>query len=186
VNSQVWWYVARASGIIAWLLLTASVIWGILLATDAFPRRRRPAWILDLHRWLGGLTIGFVAAHIAALVADNYTHFDLAAVTIPFASPWRSGAVALGVLAAWTLVAVELTSLGRRHLPRSVWRAVHLTSYASFLLTSLHAAFAGTDASNRLYLITATAVIVAVASAAVQRLASRPARRRRRRLGDAT
>ena len=123
MNPQVWWYVARASGIIAWLLLTASVIWGVLLSTDAFPTHRRPAWLLDLHRWLGGLTVAFVAAHLAALVADSYTHFDLADLAIPYASEWRPGAVALGVVATWCLVAVEATSLAMRRLPRKLWRA---------------------------------------------------------------
>ncbi len=174
-----WWYVARASGIVAWLLLTASVIWGIVLSTDAFASRRRPAWLLDLHRWLGGLTVAFVAAHLAALVADNYTHFDFAALAIPYASSWRPGAVALGVVATWSLVAVELTSLAMRRLPRTLWRAVHLTSYLVFWLASLHAAFAGTDAANRLYQLTAAASIAAVAWAAAYRLTSRRADRRR-------
>jgi len=179
VNPQVWWYVARASGITAWLLLTASVIWGVLLSTDAFPTRRRPAWLLDLHRWLGGLTVAFVAAHLAALVADSYTHFDLAALTIPYASQWRPGAVALGVVAMWCLVAVELTSLAMRRLPRKLWRGIHLTSYLVFWLASLHAAFAGTDATNRLYQVTAAVSIAAVAWALAYRLTSRRADRRR-------
>jgi predicted ferric reductase len=186
MNPQLWWYVARASGIVAWLLLSASVIWGILLASDAFPRYRRPAWILDLHRWLGGLTVAFVAVHLASLVADNYTHFDLAALAIPYASRWRPGAVALGVLAIWTLVAVEVTSLARRHLSRTVWRAIHLTSYVVFLLTSLHAAFAGTDATNRLYLVTTTATSAAVVWAVVHRLTFQATRPSRDRVGDMT
>jgi len=179
VNPQVWWYVARASGIIAWLLLTASVIWGVLLSTDAFPARRRPAWLLDLHRWLGGLTVAFVTAHLAALVADNYTHFAIADLAIPYASNWRPGAVALGVVATWCLVAVELTSLAMRHLPRTLWRAVHLSSYLVFWLASLHAAFAGTDATNPLYQLTAVLSIAAVAWGLVYRLTSRRADRRR-------
>ena len=179
MNPQVWWYVARASGIIAWLLLTASVIWGVLLSTDAFPTRRRPAWLLDLHRWLGGLTVAFVAAHLAALVADNYTHFDIADLAIPYASQWRPGAVALGVVATWCLVAVELTSLAMRRLPRKLWRGVHLTSYLVFWLASLHAAFAGTDTTNRLYQLTAAISIAAVAWALVYRLSNRRTDRRR-------
>ena len=173
MNPQVWWYVARASGIIAWLLLTASVIWGILLSTDAFPTHRRPAWLLDLHRWLGGLTVAFVGAHLAALVADNYTHFGLADLAIPYASQWRPGAVALGVVATWFLVAVELTSLAMRRLPRKLWRAVHLTSYVAFWLARLHAAFAGTDATNRIYQLTAAASIAAIVWALVYRLTNR-------------
>ena len=178
MNPQVWWYVARASGIIAWLLLTAAVTWGILLSTDAFPTRRRPAWLLDLHRWLGGLTVAFVAAHLAALVADSYAHFGLADLAIPYASQWRPGAVALGVVATWCLVAVELTSLAMRRLPRKVWRGVHLTSYVVFWLASLHAAFAGTDTTNPLYRVTATISIAAIVWAVVYRLASRRGDRR--------
>jgi DMSO/TMAO reductase YedYZ heme-binding membrane subunit len=186
MSSQIWWYAARATGIVAWLLLTGSVLWGIVLASDLFARNRRPAWLLDVHRWLAGLTVAFVTGHVLCLVADSYTHFDLAAIAIPYASSWRPGAVALGVVAAWTLVAVEATSLARRRLGRSTWRVIHLTSYLTFLLASLHGAYAGTDASNRLYLATTTITTVAVVWALVHRLNARTVRPRRRSLGDAT
>jgi sulfoxide reductase heme-binding subunit YedZ len=173
VSPQFWWYVTRGSGIVAWLMLTASVIWGVILSTKAFPEQRRPAWLLDLHQWLGGLTVSFVAVHLIALIADSYVHFTLADVTVPFASNWKPGAVAFGVIAAWLLVAVELTSLAMRRLPRRVWRTIHFTSYLVFWLTSIHAALAGTDRTERLYQVTAAASIAAVAWALMYRLANR-------------
>jgi DMSO/TMAO reductase YedYZ heme-binding membrane subunit len=173
MNPQIWWYLTRASGIVAWLMLTASVIWGIVLATKAFPEHRRPAWLLDLHRWLGGLAVSFTALHLGALVADNYVHFGLADLLVPFASAWRTGAVALGVIAMWLLVAVEATSLAMKRIPRRYWRWIHLSSYAVFLLTSLHAAFAGTDRAHWLYQGTAALTIVAVVIATVYRLLHR-------------
>jgi methionine sulfoxide reductase heme-binding subunit len=173
VSPQFWWYVTRASGIVAWLMLTASVIWGVILSTKAFPEQRRPAWILDLHRWLGGLAVSFVAIHLIALIADSYAHFTLTDVAVPFASDWKPGAVAFGVIAAWLLVAVELTSLAMRRLPRKLWRAIHLSSYVVFWLTSIHAALAGTDRTQRLYQVTAAASIFAVAWALMYRLANR-------------
>ena len=133
MNPQIWWYLTRAAGIVAWLMLTASVIWGIVLSTKAFPEHRRPAWLLDLHRWLGGLAVAFTAIHLGALVADSYVHFGLADVTVPFASQWKPGAVALGIAAMWLLVAVEATSLAMKRLPRRTWRLIHLSSYAVFL-----------------------------------------------------
>jgi predicted ferric reductase len=181
MSSQIWWYVARASGIVAWLMLTASVLWGIVLSTKAFPEHRRPAWLLDLHRWLGGLTVGFVAIHLAALVADSYTTFTLADLAIPYASTWKPGAVALGVVAAWTLVVVEATSLAMKRLPRKVWHGIHLTSYLTFWLTTFHAAFAGTDRSQLLYQATAAASIAVVAWAIVYRVTHRKPNRRPRR-----
>ena len=104
MNEQIWWFVARSSGIVAWVFLTASVVWGTVLATDLFPRQRRPAWLLDLHRWLGGLTIGFLLLHLGGLMADSYIDFGLTEFLVPMASTWKPVPVTLGVLAFWGLV----------------------------------------------------------------------------------
>ncbi len=133
MNPQIWWYVARAAGIVGWLFLTAAVLWGILLSTNLFPAHRRPAWLLDLHRALGGLAVFTIAIHLGALVADNFVHFTIADLTIPFASEWKTWQVALGVFAFWGVVVVEATSLAMKHLPRRVWRGIHMTSYVTFL-----------------------------------------------------
>lgn len=173
MNSQVWWYLTRSSGIVAWLMLTATVIWGILLSTKAFPHHRRPMWLNAVHRWLAGLMLSFLAVHIASLIADSYVTFDLADVTVPYATDWKPGAVALGILSMWILVAVQITSLAMRRLPRRTWRFIHLFSYGAFWLTSMHAAFAGTDATSSLYRITAAASIGAVMVAVVYRVLHR-------------
>jgi predicted ferric reductase len=184
MNPQFWWYLTRSSGIIAWLMLTATVIWGILLSTKAFPNQRRPVWLLAVHRWLAGLMLSFLAIHLVALVADSYVSFDLADLTVPYASDWKPGAVALGVIAMWLLVTVQVTSLAMRRLPRRFWRIVHLSSYVAFWLTSMHAAFAGTDTTSWLYRAGAAASILAVAYALMYRLANRRAVRRAERAGN--
>jgi predicted ferric reductase len=178
MSPQFWWFLTRSSGIVAWVMLTLSVIWGIVLSTKAFPDQRRPVWLLAVHRWLGGLTISFLVIHLVALLADSYVQFGLADITVPYASDWKPGAIALGVLAMWLLVAVELTSLAMRRLPRKVWRVVHLSSYVAFWLTAMHAAFAGSDATKPLYQITAVASILAVAWALMYRVVNRRAVRR--------
>ncbi|MEP1126291.1 MAG: hypothetical protein ABJH68_20600 [Ilumatobacter sp.] len=163
MSAQFWWYVSRSAGIVAWLFITASVIWGIVLSTDLFARRRRPAWLLDLHRGLGALSIVSLGIHLAALVADNFVHFDLIDLVVPFASEWKTWQVALGVFAFWGLVVVEATSLLMRRLPRRLWHTIHLTSYATFFVGSLHGTFAGTDATSTMYVATSistTAVLV--------------------------
>jgi sulfoxide reductase heme-binding subunit YedZ len=144
--SEVWWYAARSAGLVAYVLLTGSVVFGLAISTRAMGRRARPAWLLDLHRWLGGLATIFVGVHLLALIADSYTQFDLIDVLVPFASSWHPTAVAWGVVAFWLLVAVELTSLARRRLPRRLWRVVHTVSFPLFVLSTLHFLFAGTDA----------------------------------------
>jgi DMSO/TMAO reductase YedYZ heme-binding membrane subunit len=148
VNPQFWWYVARATGLVAWALAVASVVWGVALATRALGNRPKAPWLLDLHRHLGGLTVLFVGAHIGALVADSYTHFGAADVLVPFASSWRPGAVAWGVVAFWLLLGIEVTSLLGRRVPKRWWRRVHLTSYAVAVLSTIHLFTAGADATT--------------------------------------
>jgi len=145
--NQIWWYQARAAGFVAYALLTGSVVLGLALSTRALGRRPRPAWLLDLHRWLGGLATIFVGVHLVALVADSYTHFGLTDLLVPFASSWRPSAVAWGVVGFWLLLAVEATSLARRHLPTRLWRLVHAASFPLFVASTLHVVFAGTDSA---------------------------------------
>lgn len=146
MNEQVWWYVARASGLVAWLLAIASILWGLALSTRALGKQPRAPWLLDLHRFLGGATIVLTAVHVGALIADSYVTFTVADVLVPWASEWRPTAVAWGVLAFWLLVAIQLSSMAMRRLPKRLWRVVHLSSYVVAILATVHGLGAGTDA----------------------------------------
>jgi predicted ferric reductase len=172
MTTHIWWYTARGAGIVAWMLATGAVVLGLLLS-GRFGRRPKPAWLLDLHRFLGGLVVVFLGVHLAALVADSTVQFGLADLMVPLASPWRPVAVAWGVVAAWLMVAVELTSLAQRRLPRRFWHAVHLTSFVVFGASTVHALTAGTDASNPLFRWFALGSCVLVLNLTVLRLVSR-------------
>jgi predicted ferric reductase len=180
-----WWYLARASGIVAWALLVASLVWGVLLATRVLRPHDRPAWLLDLHRWLGGLAMAMVGLHIGSLIGDSFVHFGVADVLVPFASGWRPAPVALGVLSLYLLAAVEVTSLAMRKLSRRAWRGVHLTSYGLVWLVSLHAGLAGTDVVNLAYRAVAAVLLVAALGATYVAVLA-PRRRERARLPAAT
>ena len=108
--------------------------------------------------------------HLGALVADSFVHFGVADLLVPFASSWKSGAVAWGVLAFWLLVAVELSSLMMRRLPRRTWRTIHLTSYLAAVMATVHAFTAGTDADNPLVIWSVVASVAATTFFLVFRL----------------
>jgi hypothetical protein len=146
--NQLWWYVARSGGLLSWALLAAAVLWGLTLSSRIFGKRPRPAWLLDLHRYLGGLALVFLVVHVAAILLDGYVHFGLSQVLVPFASTWHPGAVAWGIVGLYLLLAVELTSLLRRHLPLRVWRRIHFLSFPLFVVATIHAMTAGTDRST--------------------------------------
>jgi predicted ferric reductase len=178
VTQELWWYTVRSTGLVAWVLVTAAVVWGLLLSLRQIARPR-PAWMLDLHRFLGGLTVLFVVAHVVALSFDSFVGFSWADLLIPYSSTWRPGALAWGITAAYLLLAVEITSLLMRHLGRRLWHAIHLFSLVVFVAVTVHGLSAGADADEPLMLGFAIGSSVLVAGLCIARIVMRRAPRRR-------
>lgn len=176
LDPAIWWYVTRASAIIAWVLLVLSVLLGILLSTRVLRPRDNPGWLLDLHRWLSGLSVSFVGIHMISLYLDQYAHFSPADLLVPFHSTYAVIAslgkwpVAIGVLCAYAMVAVQFTSLLMRILPRRLWKAIHYLSYATVLAVSFHAGWTGTDTRSWVYRITALVLIMVTTVALIVRV----------------
>lgn len=163
MRSQTWWYVARSGGIVAWALASLAVIGGLQLSTRLL-RRPAPAWMLDVHRFLGGLSVAFLGIHLLGLALDDFIGFGSADLVVPFVSSYKPAAVALGIVAMYLLLAVEITSLLMRRLPRRTWHAVHLTSFVVFVTGTVHGLTAGTDRHNAVFqwacLLTAGVVLL--------------------------
>jgi DMSO/TMAO reductase YedYZ heme-binding membrane subunit len=157
--TKVWWYVARSAGIVAWGLSALAVLWGLALATRALGRKPPAPWLLDVHRFLGALTIMFVVVHLIGLAYDPWAAFGLDEMLVPMASSWKPAAVAWGIVAFYLLLAIEGTSLIRSRLPVKLWRGVHLTSYAMYAMATVHLLLAGTDRHHPVLRI---AVVVSV------------------------
>lgn len=177
MNPQTWWYLSRGSGIVAWVMLAATNLWGILLVTRMLKPVDRPAWLLDLHRWLGALAIITTGIHLGALVADNYAHFGWKEILVPngcTGNCWphasKTAAVTWGVIAMYIVIVVELSSLMMRKLPRKVWYSIHLFSYVAFFMATVHGALAGTDRGNTVYIATVGAVTGGVILALTARI----------------
>lgn len=167
MRSQLWWYTARSSGLVAWALLAASMLWGLALSTKVFGKTPRPAWLLDLHRFLGGAAAVFIGIHVLSIVLDSYVHFGLVNVLVPLTGSWHPLAVAWGVVSMYLLVAVEVTSLLRRYLSKRVWRTTHYLSFPLFVTATVHTLSAGTDRATFLmrWAVLSTAAAVTLLTA---------------------
>lgn len=170
MNEQAWWYLSRASGLVAWALLIGSLVLGVLLATRALKPLDRPAWLLAMHRWFSGLAVTATVVHLLALVFDGYVQFGAKEIFVPMASTWQPGAVAVGVVAMYVMALVQVTSLMMKRLPKRLWRGVHMTSYLLVWTATVHAGMAGTDATNRVYQAVALVLTIAAVSATVLRI----------------
>jgi predicted ferric reductase len=160
MSGTVWWYAARSAGIVAWMLLAFGVLWGLALSTKVLGPRPRPNWMLDLHRYLGGLAVVFTGVHVGAILVDQYVHFGPLNVLVPFTGSWHPVAVAWGIVSLYLVLAVEITSLLRRRLSKRAWRAVHFASFPLFVTATIHGLTAGTD--RHAFLLRAAFVVVAV------------------------
>lgn len=149
--SSIWWDLTRASANVAWTICLFTILWGVLLTTRVLRDMDRPAWLRDLHSWLGGLTIAFTIVHMITLVQDNYVNFEIVDTLVPFSSSYRPWPVALGVTGFWLLVLIQGTSLMMKKMSRTTWRRIHMLSYPLYGIIIVHALTAGSDVGTPLY-----------------------------------
>jgi hypothetical protein len=110
------------------------------------------------------LSVVFTAVHIAGLWVDNYVQFGPREFLIPMTSTWRPGAVTWGVVAMYLVVAIELTSLAMRKLPRRLWHGIHLLSFPMFAMATFHGVQSGADTSKLIVQWVALTGVVVVLS----------------------
>lgn len=142
------WYVTRASGIVATVLMLASLAWGLLFSARETGTRLRPAWWLDLHKWLGGLALIFTGMHLLAAFFDTDLGVSLSTVFVPGAAEFSTTAFTWGVVAFYGLAAVVLTSWPKKLFRRRAWRMVHLLSIPATVLACVHGYQLGSDADS--------------------------------------
>jgi sulfoxide reductase heme-binding subunit YedZ len=178
-HDPTFWLLARAVGLTAYVLLTASVLAGLVLKSRPFGTALRPASVTDLHRTLAVLALGALALHGAALIADSTIHVDLPSLVVPGLVGYRRLPVALGVLAADLMALVVVSFRLRRRIGVRAWRRLHWLTYAIFAGATGHGLLAGTDSDRPwalgLYLGAVGAVAAATAwRALVPPLPARP------------
>ena len=176
-DPHIWWYVTRSSAILAWILMSLSVIWGVLLSTRIFRKVDSPAHLQDLHRYLGSVALLLVGVHMVSLMLDGWLHFTPGQVLIPGHAFYRPIPVALGIVAFYLLAIVYGSSLLRTWLPPRFWKFLHFFNYGAVLLVSFHAGLTGTDTGRWWYLSVSVVIISLTATAIVVRLvmSSKPA-----------
>lgn len=138
------WLIVRASGLVAFGLLTLSVWLGLAMSTRLLPPKRQKS-LLGLHRTLAWTGLSFIALHAIALLFDPTLHFGLAAILVPFAAPWLAVPVAAGVLAGWLSLTLAASFRARKWIGQKGWRRLHYASFGAFGLSLGHALVVGSD-----------------------------------------
>lgn len=142
---QIWWYVTRSAGIIAYLLLWFSTILGLAVTSKYMDIMLDRLFTYDFHQFISLLSVGFLLVHMLVLLIDRYLPYSVAQILIPFISPYRPFWVGIGVIAFYLIVLVTVTFYIKRRIGMRSFRIIHYLSLAGFLGGLLHGYFSGTD-----------------------------------------
>jgi sulfoxide reductase heme-binding subunit YedZ len=141
------WYITRSAGIMAYLLLWLSTLWGLAISSKIIDRLLHRSFTFDFHQFISLLALGFLGLHVFILLADQYLPYSLAQILVPYLSPYRPFWVGIGVIAFYISILVTVTFYVRQKIGMKTFRLIHYTSLIGYLGATLHGIFAGTDSS---------------------------------------
>jgi len=169
VNSTALWYLTRASGIVTLVLLTATMVLG-LVTTNRARSRRWPGFAQqEIHRRISLLAMVFLAIHVLTSVLDTFVSIPWASVLIPFTSSYDRFWVGVGTLSLDLMVAVLVSSLLRARLKPGTWRGLHWLAYLSWPVALAHTFGMGTDAGEPWVIALGALCVLSVGAALIWR-----------------
>jgi sulfoxide reductase heme-binding subunit YedZ len=170
VSSTTLWYITRASGIVALVLLTVTMVLGVITTSRARSRNWPGFAQQELHRRISMLSVVFLAVHVLTSILDTYVHIGWLAIFVPFASSYGRFWVAMGTVALDLMVAVFLSSLLRSRMRPGTWRGIHWLAYGCWPIALAHTFGLGTDAGEGWVVILGVVCVVSVGLALLWRL----------------
>lgn len=147
-GEQTAWFLSRASAIVAYLLLSGSMIWGLALSTKVVRDLVAPPLAAAMHSSLSWTAAGMAAFHAAVLLFDGYYHYTVADLLVPFVGPYRPVVVGLGIISLYGLFLVSASFAARKWIGHKTWRRLHYLTFVFYVLVTAHGLLAGTDSSQ--------------------------------------
>lgn len=174
-SSKAYWFVSRSSGVVAYVLITLSVLWGLVQSGALWRRRVPPLLALGLHSYLSWAGLALAALHALILLGDSSTGYDLAQILTPFVSTYRPIPIGLGIVGFYLMIILSVSFYLRRWIGQGSFRLLHYTSFGAFALVTLHGVLAGTD-SGPLWLLYALSLLLVLGLTALRIVGARRAR----------
>ncbi len=139
------WAVSRASGLVAFAVLSASVIMGLLISTKASDGLLSRPFVFDMHQFLSVASLVLIGVHAGSLLFDGFLGFTSLGVLVPFVSPYRPVAISVGIIAAWLCAITTASFWMRARIGQKRWRTLHYATFLAYAGGLWHGLAAGTD-----------------------------------------
>lgn len=142
------WVLIRATGLSAVVVLTASMVLGLMMSLKKRSRRWPAVVTNDLHQFVSSLALALVGVHLGLLLVDSQAGIDLVDVVVPFLADSQVVAMGVGTLAVLALAAVWLSSVFRGRIGHARWRMIHGAAFGAYVMSVGHGVFSGTDTAE--------------------------------------
>lgn len=138
------WYMIRATGTVAYLLLYLSVMIG--LYSQVQKKRKQSVVVpLTLHESLANWALYLTIGHVVLLLIDTYISFTWVEVLIPFNTDYKPLPMAFGIFSLYFLVMTIVTSKMRKKIGYHKWRKLHALNPILYIMVTVHGLLIGTD-----------------------------------------
>lgn len=142
------WLFERLFAWLAYLALTGSVVYGLLLSTRILDAIAHRTISFALHQDLASIGVGLAGVHGFLLVLDSKVPFSVAQVLVPGLAPHAPLGVALGQISLYLSLVVVGSFYVRRRIGQKTWRRLHHATFLAFVGATLHGVLAGTDSGT--------------------------------------
>jgi methionine sulfoxide reductase heme-binding subunit len=141
----IWWLVSKASGIVAVVLISLSVLMGLSMATRILGRPRLKRAVARLHEHVALAALFAIAVHGLSLLGDHWLRPGLRGIAVPFAMSYRPQFTGLGIIAGYLAFLLGPSFYLRRRIGARRWRSLHRASAGVWMLAVVHTLGAGSD-----------------------------------------
>lgn len=150
---KAYWYLARASGFVAFIVIWLSLALGLIITNKMARLWNGGPTAVELHQFTTWLAVGLTVFHALILIGDQYIKSTPLQVMTPFGYVnYKPEWVGVGQIGFYLTVVVAASFYFRKRLGYRTWRLLHYMSFVVYLMVTVHAVFAGTD-SNTLLLV---------------------------------
>ena len=142
---DLWWLIARASGVIALVLISSAVVLGLAMAAKALrnPTHRRA--VMKLHEDMAVIALVAIVVHGLALLGDTWLKPGLSGIAVPFSMAYRPVFTGLGIVAGYLALLLGPSFYLRRLIKPRRWRRLHRLTPFVWVLATIHTLGSGTD-----------------------------------------
>jgi sulfoxide reductase heme-binding subunit YedZ len=160
------WLGSRAAGIVAYLLVTALALFGLVLSHPSNKVDWKASkYLFPWHKHLAFFALAFIAAHVIGLILDPYAGVGYLGWLVPGLSSYRTVPVALGTIGLFALLLTGMTARFTNLLGPGRWLAIHRVALVAFALAWTHGVLSGTDTRALLPIYAVSGALVALLAA---------------------